>query len=780
MSRQSALRLDAPIIPPSPLERSAANDLVSCSLKSGWLDRAEHILHASDDPAMVLGQVTRIVQEANESVESAYFTLPHPHDHAALIVRREKDPTYYNAPILAARKESSSLHAPLAAPALHEIYTSHLNLGQPAALIDPKDREDLERIGTARDFLAMMFWAEVHSIHAQQTPTSHRAMFEFLNKDAPPHRQQRLRDVADRVGYHIHVITALDSTDRRAGYHVYIPPEREAAFLSAITSTATVDLEAYGRILGSFYFHHFREQQRQAAHARFQQIIDRYVDLAQRERTYSYTADPAKDFKSQRFFNALEREGSRQALLDELVRQVDEPSPAPSPATETSPVLFCRRLVDDVAGILLSIARERRLTLRQVRQIAQPLIDANAEGYEEMLAQLAAACWVVGNDPEAFDRFILLIVQNRSLNSDVAIAAAAEMAGKRSRIARQSRFAPIIGSLALTGLVPTLATTALVGLVKGIQTSIAASRVDWNAVRTAIAWLDFMMQCTGDAETILRELRTYVDAGHHKQDTGTSARMARVGNQYVRDLRTVSADEIEEHGLSIEKTLERRFLEFYVFGADNGLEHDFTSDIIAHGFIDDIKTICLLAPHIDPKNHSEEYQTVSDLLASSLRPLFDAADFPPDEREVFIERLTDRLLAKPALAKNEAPQAIPLPDSAPVRWKDRAPDDTPATFFGRVYQPWIGRITKNELRSLDPTLVTNINAWVREGNDWPEDLPLPRLHKTRAELKEFLEKIERHEVSLHDHLSSFSGREALREYQRIANAKARLKENSPS
>lgn len=173
----------------------------------------------------------------------------------------------------------------------------------------------------------------------------------------------------------------------------------------------------------------------------------------------------------------------------------------------------------------------------------------------------------------------------------------------------------------------------------------------------------------------------------------------------------------------------------------------------------------------------QKQRLVSELLTTKLQPLFDAAAYSREQRHDFVDRLTASILAVDT-PEARLPEPLKLPEAAPVKWKDRAADDTPATFFGRVYQPWIGRITKNELRALDPTLVTKINEWVREGNSWPEDLPLPRLHKSRSEMQELLAKVEGGQVDLDAHLSSFSGREALREYRRIAKAKDKAKENS--
>lgn len=61
------------------------------------------------------------------------------------------------------------------------------------------------------------------------------------------------RYVAER-GHLIHKLKAKDATDRWAYYFVLVPPENEAAFMSAIHSgTGTIDLERFGRVVASCY-----------------------------------------------------------------------------------------------------------------------------------------------------------------------------------------------------------------------------------------------------------------------------------------------------------------------------------------------------------------------------------------------------------------------------------------------------------------------------------------------------------------------------------------------
>jgi hypothetical protein len=54
-------------------------------------------------------------------------------------------------------------------------------------------------------------------------------------------------------GHHIHKLKAKDSTGRWAYYFVYIAPALEQEFLKALESDKSIDLEDYGKVIGSCY-----------------------------------------------------------------------------------------------------------------------------------------------------------------------------------------------------------------------------------------------------------------------------------------------------------------------------------------------------------------------------------------------------------------------------------------------------------------------------------------------------------------------------------------------
>ncbi|NJR75627.1 MAG: hypothetical protein HC773_22435 [Scytonema sp. CRU_2_7] len=54
-------------------------------------------------------------------------------------------------------------------------------------------------------------------------------------------------------GHLIHKLKAKDSTGRWAYYFVYVKPDLEQAFLKALESGQIIDLEDYGKVIGSCY-----------------------------------------------------------------------------------------------------------------------------------------------------------------------------------------------------------------------------------------------------------------------------------------------------------------------------------------------------------------------------------------------------------------------------------------------------------------------------------------------------------------------------------------------
>lgn len=114
------------------------------------------------------------------------------------------------------------------------------------------------------------------------------------------------------------------------------------------------------------------------------------------------------------------------------------------------------------------------------------------------------------------------------------------------------------------------------------------------------------------------------------------------------------------------------------------------------------------------------------------------------------------------------PHGLDLPTVAPVKWKDHKPGETAPDFARRVYGPWLKEgMSKRVLRSLDPTLVTELNKWVREGNEMPADIKLLTVREENDSL------LAQGKEGIREHLGKFTGEEAVREARRLTMAKHR-------
>jgi hypothetical protein len=56
-----------------------------------------------------------------------------------------------------------------------------------------------------------------------------------------------------KKGHLIHKLKAKDSTGRWAYYFVLVEPAKEQAFLAALESNQSIDLEEYGKVVASNY-----------------------------------------------------------------------------------------------------------------------------------------------------------------------------------------------------------------------------------------------------------------------------------------------------------------------------------------------------------------------------------------------------------------------------------------------------------------------------------------------------------------------------------------------
>ena len=180
------------------------------------------------------------------------------------------------------------------------------------------------------------------------------------------------------------------------------------------------------------------------------------------------------------------------------------------------------------------------------------------------------------------------------------------------------------------------------------------------------------------------------------------------------------------------------------------------------------------------KDRSVNFDLVKSLLTDGLAASFKVTEFPDEARDLFIERIASALIAhqldfdisakkkKAVLIGNDAPT---LPAEAPIKWKDREPGESAPEFTRRVYSPYglATGISKQALRALDPALVNELNAWTRDGNEMPADIKLLRKGEENMRL------LSAGAEAIKEHLGKFTGIEAVREAQRLHNARYRQK-----
>lgn len=80
---------------------------------------------------------------------------------------------------------------------------------------------------------------------------------KFLKNKISPNLSANNGMNVDRLisqqGHLVHQLKAKDTTGRWAYYFIYIRPALEQEFLKALESNQTIDLEDYGKVIGSCY-----------------------------------------------------------------------------------------------------------------------------------------------------------------------------------------------------------------------------------------------------------------------------------------------------------------------------------------------------------------------------------------------------------------------------------------------------------------------------------------------------------------------------------------------
>jgi hypothetical protein len=186
----------------------------------------------------------------------------------------------------------------------------------------------------------------------------------------------------------------------------------------------------------------------------------------------------------------------------------------------------------------------------------------------------------------------------------------------------------------------------------------------------------------------------------------------------------------------------RRITELSLSPEIDDVERLFLQRLLQSDFMVEIRAISILGHAIESKPHSEKRAILKELLGCSLQGVFEAAEYPADQREAMAERIIDALLSHDKAVDVATPEmrstgarshAASLRDSlpkvAPAIWKrDKQPDDTPPDFIKRHYGQWLSDdaagITRQDIRQLDSTLYMALANWLRK-HELPEDCPLP-------------------------------------------------------
>jgi hypothetical protein len=139
-------------------------------------------------------------------------------------------------------------------------------------------------------------------------------------------------------------------------------------------------------------------------------------------------------------------------------------------------------------------------------------------------------------------------------------------------------------------------------------------------------------------------------------------------------------------------------------------------------------------PAIQPDDGQQD-SAVEDVNYKALDELLATAGIAQGARPAAAAEIK-RVIAR---AKGAAPLqaqddlAPPLPDVAPKLWRSvRRGSMSPADFIMKIYGPWIGRLTRSDLKDLDAQLVAAYDWWSWKGNKPPAGFVLPTDFQVRS------------------------------------------------
>jgi hypothetical protein len=774
---------------PVAILRDWETDAIAEAIKdAGWIERADALLkeerrQKKADPRRMIHVIDQVITSATAAIERYQFGISVSDDEG----KSNYPIDYYRQPILTARKiEGANFASPLQAEALDNTFTE-LGLIRPPSFIVPR-LEDLEQIGGSAELLAMMFWAEIQSIHSRQREWGAVARYDAIAAMGTDEDQSRAALLKDAVGANIHGLRAKDSTGRWAYYHVYVPTKDEMAFMNMFGGAGSFDLDQLGVVVQSIYEDAFREHQKKLAHAVLAPIFDRYFALAQRQRSYSYLAPtPASKqtrtgFHGRRFDAAARDEGSRQALAEALVLTTEKNGyindPNALPAVATFP--YERRLLPDAAAAMAKLVEDRHLGAADIAFVIRLLTRPSREDVETLLGTLRPLTRYVGDDDAAMYRFLVLICQNRGFINGQLLAVALDLAAKKNVLRAGATFLSMVPmALGLTGL----AAAALTGFaLNRLETAEQRVRRElggmaWEDALRGLAACDMLVSSLGPLrDDFLSRLADYAYAPD--QDAAARDRACtgvvdlleeRKGEVSEPKPEFEGAEAIDAAGVQLGLNIVRRIVKYHLGVTGDASLHKLMSKIIETSFIRDIQAISCFGFHIERYSPERKRTFIEGVLRNSLAGLFEENNYPLEKREKLVGDLAAELIAydlrqaeeKPAvgawsagvLDERAALAGRALPDKAPVLWKDAKAfwasekargniphneDLNPPNFIKRVYGPWLREdatgLTRPDLKRLDreerpdgsyaTPLYSALTNWLRN-NELPTDCPLP-------------------------------------------------------
>jgi len=754
--------------------------VITDAVGEAWGENVRRIVRGNDALNPLVDHAFTAMQQAGDTIERRWLNR----NEDDIVTDTDRPSKYYNSPIWSVVKpEGAVLQSALQSPHMQSLIEYATGSEIPAEpLFIPSTRDDLERLGTEMERRAKLFWAAVHAIHESQQGWSVEARFRAMMADAPAAEQPELEKLRRYCGTEIHGLVARDSNSRWAYYHVHVEREREEEFLKSLDSTGTIDLEDYGKVVLSTYESTFRARQTEIAKAKLQHIAERIRVLDVQERSFSYPSRQREAalgrFDARRLERALADPGSAEALHDEIARiTVDRGSidaaNADTPAAQP-PLLYEHKLTAGVAEQFVTMVRERKLALPDIAFVARLLTDPTPEVMAAFLEPLRVLAQQVGTGADQFSRFLLFVCQHRGLTNPDMMSAALVLASERQkpswwRADVIQGFLPVVGMALASPLVAVAGGLAALASAKqrSRPTKLDWIGLDWVTVQRSLAACDLLLRCEQELSLAFsKQLHRFVSLPDHAGSLSEVHASVRAIAERVSIKKTqviTGIDAIDAAGLRVEANAVRRLLGLKLHVRDEDISK-ILKEIVNSNIINDICSLSVFWGFISDKPDSVQRELLREIISASLQDAFDKAEADARLRENVTDLVTDALLTP---ARNAAP---PLPVEAPVKWKDRNPGETPPDFVRRVYGRWAvdgDGIGKRVLRTLDPTLVNELNSWVRDGNEVPADIKLLTIKEENDKL------LNDGPAAMQEHLGKFTAEEAVREITRLRSAQQR-------